>query len=239
MATRLDLDLDLFRRQLAAIEARAAECAGDRPAPRIVIVSKYLSSDDCRTLRGEGFGPLGENRAQDLEQKVDPGEDRDGWHFIGHLQRNKIGLVLPRVSCLHSLDSERLARSVDRWVDEHGSAPLRCLVQVNIAGETQKGGLAPFEAKEKLPAWIEEFGSLSIAGLMTMAPLGSAEEARPVFAALRDLRDGIRAELPDDSAEAFSELSMGMSGDYEVAAEEGATLLRIGRILYTENSGND
>ena len=196
-------------------------------------MSKYLDSSDCQILRGEGFGPLGENRAQDLESKVGPSEDRDGWHFIGHLQRNKIGSVIPRVDTLHSLDSDRLATLIEDWIESNGTAPLRCFVQVNVSGESSKGGLAPHEARSQIPDWIDRCSNLRIVGLMTMAAVGEPEEARPIFRALRELRDEIAETLPEPSRPAFSELSMGMSDDFEVAAEEGATLLRIGRILYT------
>lgn len=233
MATRLPLDLELLRRRLGEIEEEIARRAAGPVLPRVVLVSKYLSPEDCRRLRDAGHGPLGENRAADLEEKVDPGEDRDGWHFIGHLQRNKASIVLPRISCLHSLESERLAGVLDRWQEERSTAPLSVLVQVNIAGEGSKSGLAPFQAEELLPEWIDRFRNLRFDGLMAMAPFGTPEESRPVFRALRELRDRVRAHLDDPSAERFRELSMGMSGDYPVAVEEGATLLRIGRILYT------
>ena len=240
--TRLPLDLDLFRTNLAEIEARALDAVrrredgGDPQPPKIVIVSKYLEPVDCEVLRGEGIGPLGENRAQDLENKVGPSEDRDGWHFIGHLQRNKIQSVIPRIDTLHSLDSERLAGRIDEWIEQRGNAPLRCLVQVNESGESSKGGLAPFEAQSQIPEWVERFSNLEIVGLMTMAREGEPEEARPVFRALRELKNEIAASLPESRSARFSELSMGMSADFEVAVEEGATLLRIGRILYTQKS---
>jgi len=229
----LELDLPRFRVRHDAVRERIAELAEGRPAPTIVVVSKYLSPADCRELRAEGFGPLGENRAQDLVHKVGPGEDRAGWHFIGHLQRNKVHDVLPRIGRLHSLDSERLARHIDAWIDESGSPPLPCLVQVNISGEGTKGGLSRFEASERVPAWIESFGGLGIDGLMTMAPEGDPELAGRVFRSLRELRDEIRAGLPPDTAERFCELSMGMSEDWEFAVREGATLLRLGRLLYS------
>ena len=236
---KIPLDLELFQRRLAGVEARAAAAAGDRPAPQIVVVSKYLVEADTAALRGEGIGPLGENRAQELESKVGAHEDRDGWHFIGHLQRNKIAAVLPRISCLHSLDSERLAGLIDRWLESHAANRLDCLVQVNVSGETSKGGLAPFEAVQAIPRWSEQFSQLRIVGLMTMAPFGDPEQSRPVFRALRTLRDEIQETWPGGAPEAFGDLSMGMSGDFEVAAEEGATLLRIGRILYTPEESSE
>jgi pyridoxal phosphate enzyme (YggS family) len=231
--TTTPLDLARFRARLAAVQARVGELAQGRAPPRIVVVTKTLSPADCRALRDAGIGPLAENRAQDLVRKVEPGADREGWHFIGHVQRNKVDLVIPRIGVLHSLDSERLARSVDDFVEGHLAAPFPALVQVNISGERSKGGLAPGESRERIPEWIEELRSLRIIGLMTMAPEGDPSAARSVFRGLRELRDEIRAALPDRSAERFEELSMGMSDDHEVATEEGATLLRLGRILYS------
>ena len=236
---KIPLDLDLFRARLADVEARAAAAAGDCPAPQVVVVSKYLVEDDTATLRGAGVGPLGENRAQELEAKVGAHEDREGWHFIGHLQRNKLAVVLPRISCLPSLASERLASLIDRWLEAHSADRLDCLVQVNVSGEGSKGGLAPFEAIDAIPRWSEQFPHLRLVGLMTMAPFGEPEESRPVFRALRALRDEIRESWPGEAPDAFRELSMGMSGDFEVAAEEGATLLRIGRMLYTPDESSE
>ncbi len=233
MADPVDFDLNRFRSRYTEVRARVAELSGDREPPTIVVVSKYLTPEECQLLRADGYGPLGENRAQELERKVNSGEDRDGWHFIGHMQRNKVDLVLTRVGRIHSVDSERLARTIDRWIEETSSEPMPCLVQVNISGEGSKGGLAPYQARELIPTWIDAFPGLRIEGLMTMAPDLEPEASRPVFRSLRDLRDEIAAELPGESSEQFRELSMGMSGDYEVATEEGATLLRLGRMLYS------
>ncbi len=232
-----ELDLSAFRDRLAEIESRIAEVAENRSCPQIVVVSKYLSVADCSTLRGEDFGPLGENRAQELERKVGIAEDREGWHFIGHLQRNKIATVVPRVSCLHSLDTDRLARQINRFLEERESTPLNVLVQVNVSGESSKRGLAPFEATERIRAWTDQLQKLRIIGLMTMPPIGDIDASRLVFRALRELKDRIREDLPSQAAESFNELSMGMSDDYEVAVEEGATLLRLGRILYSRDTG--
>jgi uncharacterized pyridoxal phosphate-containing UPF0001 family protein len=104
---------------------------------------------------------------------------------------------------------------------------------VNVSGEGSKGGLTPTEVRERVAEWSRALAGLRLVGLMTMAPDGEPEGARWIFRALRELRDELRLLLPDEAAERFTELSMGMSGDYEVAAEEGATLLRLGRILYS------
>ena len=232
----LTLNLARFRANYERLESEisqlARDCQPSRPAPRIIIVSKYLGAEDTARLRAEGIGPLGENRAQELARKTVLREDQEGWHFVGHIQRNKISEVVPRVSLLHAVDSERLARALHHWVDSVACGPLNCLVQVNVAGETRKGGLAPLEAERELARWIAQYENLRIRGLMTMAPLAAEEECRMLFQGLSELRDTIRGSLSGASQEGFQELSMGMSNDYRVAVEEGATLVRLGRILY-------
>lgn len=238
MRRMLQLDLDYFLRKRQQIESEAADLASSgnldstATAPRVLPVTKYLSEKETRLLLDEGHAPLGENRAQELEQKTDPGQDPGGWHFIGKLQRNKIAIVAPRVDLIHSVDSQRLAESLDRWVEDHMNRRLGILVQINIAGETQKSGLDPVEASELIPQWVDRCTQLRFEGLMTMAPLLPAEECRPIFRALRRLRDELRTSMSDADAERFQHLSMGMSADWQVAASEGATILRIGRSLY-------
>ncbi|MFQ5653302.1 MAG: YggS family pyridoxal phosphate-dependent enzyme [Planctomycetota bacterium] len=232
MAQRLPLNLPRFRGKLERIRSRVAALtpAGSGP-PRIVIVTKYLEAIDTHRLRELGIGPLGESRAAELEERAPLGEGREEWHFIGHLQRNKIARVIPRTGLLHSLDSARLASAIDHWVEERDPRPCNCLVQVNVSGEEAKGGLAPFEALEEVPDWVESHRNLRILGLMTMAPRLPAEECRPVFRMLRELLRQIAERLPAPAADRFRELSMGMSNDFEVAVEEGSTLLRLGRVL--------
>ncbi len=232
---RIPLNLECFQRNLKSLNETLTEKAASRgfPPPHIVVVSKYLTADDTGALRAAGITPLGENRVNDLIDKTTP-EDAEGWHFIGHLQSNKIAKVLPRVSLLHSLDSERLAHNVHRWAQENG-VTVPCLVQVNIAEETQKGGLTAGEALSLLPCWATELPGLHLRGLMTMAPLISASAerdstCRSIFRTLRELRDQLRPSMGPQ----FCELSMGMSGDAEIAAEEGATWVRVGSRLYQE-----
>ena len=228
----ISLDLAAFEERLHNLRNRIENHLPDGGSqPQIVAVSKYLSPADAQVLRDSGHTPLGENRAQELLARSDPGIGRDDWHFIGHLQRNKIHQVIPRIGMLHSLDSTTLARSVNRWVDENDTRPLPCLIQVNISGEGRKGGLDPSQALLEVPRWFEEFPSLVLKGLMTMPPRGPAEKCRGIFRMLRDrLQDGIGAV----EALGFQQLSMGMSSDWQIAVEEGATILRIGRMLYQE-----
>ena len=235
----LALDLPLFEKNLQKIRARVAELSPQQgELPQILPVTKYLTPHDTRRLLDAGYGPLGENRAAELEQKSEPGQDPDSWHFIGRLQRNKIRSVIPRISLFHSLDSEKLATTLDRWVDDHLESPLGVLVQINIAAEQQKAGLDPITAEETIVSWIDRFPSLRFEGLMTMAPNWSAEECRPIFRSLRQIRSSIRDRLTSKAADRFCHLSMGMSGDWQVAVEEGATLLRIGTALYVATEEN-
>ncbi len=229
----LALDLSLFQENLRRLEEQASDLSkGREDQPQILPVTKYLDRADARTLLEHDHGPLGENRADQLKEKTDPGQDPGGWHFIGRLQRNKIREVAPRISLFHSLDSERLAQSLDSWVGEHLSSPLPVLVQINVAGEERKAGLDPVEAQECIEKWVDQFQSLRFHGLMTMAPAWEAEQCRPIFRQLRKIRDQIRQQLPAERGDQFQHLSMGMSGDWQVAVEEGATWIRIGRALY-------
>ena len=255
MRTRLELDLDFFVKQRDLIQREADEIASTRKvsstrrdrseteerdeslSPLILPVTKYLSGQDTRRLLEADQGPLGENRAQELEDKTDPGQDPGGWHFIGKLQRNKISLVAPRIELLHSLDSLKLAQTLNHWVEDNLGRSLSVLVQINIAGEHQKSGLDPLTALNLIPEWISQFDSLRFEGLMTMAPQLPAEECRPIFRALRQLRDEISDRHEEDSANSFKTLSMGMSNDWRVAVAEGATILRLGRTLLTDEKG--
>ena len=233
----IPLDLGLFEDRLQRLKEQIEDHLppGGRQ-PRIVIISKYLSPEDSQLLRENGHLPLGENRAQELIARSEPGVGREDWHFVGHLQRNKISQVVPRIGMLHSLDSPRIAKAVHQWLEDRDTRQLPCLVQVNISGEEKKGGLDPSRALLEIPRWVEEFPALRIEGLMTMAPRGPAERCRGVFRMLRDLRDRLQEEIDHSGKGSFEQLSMGMSSDWEIAVEEGATMLRIGRMLYGDHA---
>jgi PLP dependent protein len=211
--------------------ADAAERSGRAPgAVRLVAVTKYVGPDAIRALVGAGGLELGESRPQQLWQRS---EELAGlgirWHMIGHLQRNKVRRTLPVVELVHSIDSPDLLEAVDRIAGEL-SLRAAALVEVNVSGEESKDGLAP----AVLPALLEQAArcrSVSIRGLMCMASLeGGPDVARANFSALRELRDRARAGAPD--CVCLDELSMGMSGDFELAIEEGATIVRVGSALF-------
>jgi PLP dependent protein len=175
----------------------------------IVAATKYVASADLGVLVEAGIEVIGENRAQDLERKHAEYGNAFRWHFIGHLQSNKVKVVNGICEFVHSLDSESAARRLT----------IPALVEVNLAGEASKSGIQP----DQLPAFLSS--QADVRGLMTMPPAtGDPETSRPYFRRLREIAEehGLR------------ELSMGTSQDYKVAAQEGATLVRVGSILYGE-----
>jgi PLP dependent protein len=245
----------------ARIEGACARVGRDASEVTLVAVSKTFDVASIAEVYAAGVPDFGENRAQELLPKIEaasevglggwPAGDRgprrgstgsprtdDGggpqgaelrWHFIGHLQRNKVREVVPRIHALHSLDSIRLIEAVSaaRLGLREGSdaaQPLPCYLEINVAGEAQKEGVPPSEVGALLAAAAATPG-IEVVGLMTVAPLvDDPEEARPVFRALRELAvaHGLRG------------LSMGMTNDFEVAIEEGATVIRVGRAIFGE-----
>jgi pyridoxal phosphate enzyme (YggS family) len=212
--------LDILAANLARVEERiAAACARvgrPRSSVTLVAVTKTVPVEVAAGLVALGVRDLGENRPQELWRKAEALKDVR-WHLIGHLQRNKIERTLPLAHRIHSVDSLRLLEAID------AAGPADVLLEFNCSGEASKGGFAPPEA----PALRAALGKLTrarVVGLMTMAALeDEPEKCRPTFQTLRGLRDEI-GPLP--------ELSMGMSNDFEVAIEEGATAVRIGTALF-------
>lgn len=195
----------------------------------LVAVTKYAENDWVQALFDLGHRALGENRPQQLARRADELPAEIQWHLIGHLQRNKVDLVLPVTTQIHSVDSLRLARKISDSATKNRTTQS-VLLEVNVSGEEVKDGLAPSTLREQ---WAEfrELPSIQIEGLMTMAPQSDdSESTRSVFRGLREFRDEL-AEASGGECP-LPELSMGMSGDFEVAIEEGATLVRIGSSLY-------
>ncbi|MEJ8544570.1 YggS family pyridoxal phosphate-dependent enzyme [Brevibacillus borstelensis] len=223
---------ELLKERLGRIEERiAAACSRsgrDRGDVKIVAVTKYVDSDTIGDLLQVGVEHIGENRVQDAMPKYEQWGDRAVWHFIGHLQTNKVKEVVGRFAYIHSLDRLSLAREIDKR-GEALNHVVPCFLQVNISGEETKFGLSPNDVL----AFLRETSNMKhirIAGLMTMAPhVENPEEARPVFKGLREWQERIN-EWKFPHAE-ITELSMGMSNDFEVAIEEGATYIRLGSVL--------
>jgi pyridoxal phosphate enzyme (YggS family) len=220
-AQRVRENLERVHEEIAAALARAGDSgASPRPVSRgveVLAATKYVSARDLPLLAEAGIRLLGENRAQDLQTKVAMHGDLFEWDFIGRLQSRRVRLIVPHVRLIHSVASDSALRELARN-RELARPGLRVLVEVNVAGEAGKAGVAPAD----LDAFIERC-PVPVAGLMTMPPLSPDPQAsRPWFAALR--------ELADDRG--LDHLSMGTSQDYVVAVEEGATIVRIGTKLY-------
>ncbi len=223
----LPRNLVRIRDEIAAVQARE----GLSHPVTIVAVTKGHSSAAVSAAHAAGIGDVGENRVQEAIGKQDVTADLSlRWHLIGHLQRNKAKFVPGRFHMVHSLDSVRLVDALESAMEHRAAgATIDTLVQVNIAEETQKSGCDPTEVGE-IAARINESPALRLTGLMTMAPFTDDEAVqRRVFAALRQMRDDLRS-----SGFNAGELSMGMSGDFKAAVAEGATILRLGTVLFGE-----
>jgi PLP dependent protein len=217
--------LDRVRARIAAAEHAAGRPPG---SVKLLAVSKKMTADDVRAAIAAGQRAFGENYGQELRDKraalaADP--EPPAWHYIGPLQSNKVKYVAGQVALVHTVDSAALLEAIAAR-----GAPQACLVQVNVAGEAQKRGLAPAD----LPALLDRFAAMpgvTCAGLMVIPPFtDDPQDARPHFAALRALRDR-EAARPRPSV-ALEELSMGMSADLEVAIAEGATIVRVGTAIF-------
>ncbi|HLX58903.1 MAG TPA: YggS family pyridoxal phosphate-dependent enzyme [Ktedonobacteraceae bacterium] len=221
-------NLEYVRDAIAQAAGRAGRSAQDIT---LVAVSKTVPVDLVRMAYNLGVTNFGENRVQDALPKIGafhPPEVR--WHMIGHLQSNKAGKVSGAFAAVHSVDTLHLAQALDRHAAEQG-VQLTVLLQVNVSGEASKEGMSSSEALE-LARPIVALPHLRVEGLMTIAPLAqNPEEVRPVFRQLRLLRDHLRDQLPQCD---WQHLSMGMTDDYRVAIEEGATIVRIGRAIFGE-----
>ncbi len=212
----------------ARTTAACERCGRDPASVTLIAVTKYASEAAVQALYDLGHRDFGESRPQQLAGRASryPADVR--WHLIGHLQRNKAALVLPIVHRIHSVDSLRLLRKLDEVAAAEGQR-ISILLEVNISGEASKDG---YSANAVVNEWadITAVTSVDLVGLMTMAPLDAdAEQTRAVFHGLRRLRD----ELAQQGPWPLPELSMGMSGDFEIAIEEGATMVRIGSTLFT------
>jgi pyridoxal phosphate enzyme (YggS family) len=223
----------LLADRLAAVEERLrAACARAgrrREDVTLVAVTKTVSPENAGLLHGLGVVDLGESRPQELWRKAAALPSTVRWHLIGHLQRNKIERTVPLVGLIHSVDSVRLLHEIDGEAGRRG-VPAEVLLEVNASGEASKGGFAPAELFGLAPV-IRELRHAQVRGLMTMAAYEEdPERTRPTFARLRDFRNLLQAEL--GPMHSLCHLSMGMTNDFEVAVEEGATLVRLGTVVF-------
>lgn len=247
-----------YEQVLDRVEA-AAQKSGRRASDVAVIaVTKYADPEDIRTLIELGHADFGENRVQQMTQRIpqinefvarkrtlaaaasesklnDRTPETIRWHMIGNLQRNKAKACLPLVNLVHSVDSLKLAEEIDA-IAAKLELRMDVLLQVNVSGEQSKSGVAS-PAVSHLAEQMEEMMNIRLRGLMTMAPIvENPEETRPVFRRLRELFDDVDRE--GVAGKAFNILSMGMTDDYEVAIEEGANVVRVGRAIFGERTAD-
>lgn len=211
--------------------ARAAQRSG-RPADavKLIVVTKTWPADIVQQIVDAGTGILGESRVQEAQHKITEVTGTVSWHLIGHLQRNKVKQALPLFDLIHSVDTLRLAKEISRWAVRRNT-PVRVLVQVNTSGEASKFGVSPNAALD-LVEQVDDLQGVSVAGLMTIGAFSpDPETVRPNFVLLRQVRDRIASHKPHVSA-----LSMGMTGDFEVAIEEGATMVRVGTAIFGQRA---
>ena len=226
--------VEKFRTNLKAVNARIGEAAvrSGRTANdvKLIAVTKYVDADVTRMLFEAGAKFLGENRPQVLDSKANDLADLDiEWHMIGNLQRNKIKRTLAHATLIHALDWDSLVDAIAKEAAAQ-DRKVRCLLEVNVSGEANKHGYAPDQVAEALERIITK-PSIQLEGFMCMAGLaGNDDDARREFESLRELRDA-HCDLKTDNID-LRELSMGMSGDFEIAIEEGATIVRVGSALY-------
>jgi pyridoxal phosphate enzyme (YggS family) len=226
-SAKIAVNLAGVRDRISAAALRSGRKADEI---KLVAVTKYVGATEIRALVEAGCIDLGESRPQQLWQKAAELADLPiRWHLVGHLQRNKVRRTLPLVAMIHSADSLRLLKEINEDCGEPDRrVPL--LLEVNTSGEPAKGGFPPDDVGPLLPE-LANFRHLEIQGLMCMAALeGGLDAARHDFAALRQLRDRLLNNCPAEIR--LDHLSMGMSGDYEVAIEEGATIVRVGTALF-------
>lgn len=217
-------NLEQVQTRIASALAKSGRMAED---VQLIAVSKKQDAEKVRAVFDAGQALFGESRVQEARVKIPLLPSALRWHFIGHLQKNKVRHALPLFELFHSIDSLALAQDVERIADEEGLRP-RVLLEVNVAGEGSKFGFAPAKLREEMEQLLS-LGRLNIEGLMTIPPLApAAEDSRGYFVVLRELRD----ELETEFDLRLPELSMGMSNDYAVAIEEGATFVRVGTAIF-------
>jgi len=234
------VDMTQLTDRIQEVEKRIAEACErsgrKREDVHVIAVTKYVSLQTAEEAYRLGLHHLGENRWQDAQRKWEAisGPEAEGqngqavWHFIGSLQTNKAKDVIGKFTYIHSLDRLSLAQAINKQASQL-AIKVPCFIQVNISGEDSKHGLPPEQVRDFL-AELRNYPHLQPVGLMTMAPYETeAQATRPIFRALRQLRDELNEQV--ELEQPLTELSMGMSNDFEVAIEEGATWIRLGTIL--------
>src|SRR5438874_8295263 len=217
-------NLERVREQIVAAGAKAGRTGNEI---ELVAITKTHPVEKVREAVEAGHTVFGESRVQEARAKIPELPSNLRWHFVGHLQKNKIRHALPLFEMIHSVDSLGLAQEINRIAEEQGMHP-RVLLEVNVAGEGSKFGFSPDKLRDQMESLLA-LPRISILGLMTIPPLSKeAEASRKYFVQLRELRDRLQTEFRVDLAQ----LSMGMTQDFPVAIEEGATLVRVGTAIF-------
>ena len=199
---------------------------------QLVAVSKTVPVENIRHIIDAGATDLGENRVQELLEKYDHLPQQIRWHLIGHLQTNKVKYIVDKVTMIHSLDRLELAKEIEKRAANINRV-IPCLLQVNIGEDDNKFGMAAEDTLDFCKA-MADYPHFQVRGLMTIGPLVDREEMRPIFRTLRELRDDLAKKVANLGLNhiIMQELSMGMSNDYDIAVEEGATMVRVGSKLF-------
>ncbi len=222
--------LELLKQLYAVIHEAAGLAGRSADSVRLIGVSKRKPVEMIRAYRRAGLRDFGENYVQEFLEKYEQLQDADiQWHFIGHLQRNKVKYLIDKVAWIHTVDSVALAQEIQKQAEKKDISSVRCLIQVNIGKEPQKSGVLPEDLPSVLRG-ISDLDRVSIRGLMAIPPFLEPEELRPYHRELFRLF----TEIAPMAGEQCTELSMGMSNDFDVAIEEGATMVRVGTLLFGE-----
>ena len=221
-------NLERIREQIASAAANSGRLADD---VELVAITKTHPAEKVREAVEGGQTLFGESRVQEARAKIPELSSNIRWHFVGHLQKNKVRQALPLFEMIHSIDSLALAQDINRIAQEEGLHP-RALLEVNVAGEGSKFGFAPDKLREQMEELLA-LPRLSIEGLMCIPPLATeAEDSRKFFVQVRELRDSLTKEF----GVKLPQLSMGMTQDFPIGIEEGATLVRVGTAIFGERS---
>ena len=227
MTSILD-NLECVREQIASAAANSGRSTDD---VELVAIAKTHPAEKVREAVGAGQTLFGESRIQEARAKISELSSNIRWHFVGHLQKNKVRQALPLFEMIHSVDSLALAQDINRIAEEEGLYP-RVLLEVNVAGEGSKFGFAPDDLREQMEALLA-LPRLSIEGLMCIPPLAvESEDSRKFFVQVRELRDSLEKEFNMK----LPQLSMGMTQDFPIGIQEGATLVRVGTAIFGERS---
>ena len=221
-------NLERLREQIASAAANSGRSVDD---VELVAITKTHPAEKVREAVEAGQTLFGESRVQEARAKIPELSSNIRWHFVGHLQKNKVRQALPLFEMIHSVDSFALAQDINRIAEEEGLYP-RVLLEVNVAGEGSKFGFAPDDLREKMEALLG-LPRLSLEGLMCVPPLAvESEDSRKFFVQVRELRDSLEKEFNMK----LPQLSMGMTQDFAIGIDEGATLVRVGTAIFGERS---